>query len=147
MQSLYKYTIVLCLFFFGFTSTAQVSSSQLVGKWVFDYPSSLSKMDAKAQFLYQSMDAARQDKLEQAYRGRQFVFSSDGSMTQQLADGRTATGSWRLSADGLQLELVDAQSKVQTFGIKQATGTTLVLAVATQGVSKMLLSEWYLIKQ
>jgi hypothetical protein len=52
-----------------------------------------------------------------------------------------------LSADGLQLELVDAQSKVQTFGIKQATGTALVLKVVTQGVSKMLLSEWYLIKQ
>jgi hypothetical protein len=123
-----------------------VSRSQLVGKWAFDYSSSLSKMDTKAQFLYQSMDAVRKSKLEQAYSGRQFVFTSDGSMTQQLADGRAATGSWRLSADGLQLELVDVQNKAQSFVIKQSTETTLVLEVVSQGITKMLLSEWHLIK-
>lgn len=147
MQSIFKYSIVLSLFFFGLSSTAQVSSSQLVGEWLFDYSASLSKMDGKAQFLYQSMDAARKSKLEQAYRGRQFVFKTDGSMTQQLIDGRNATGSWRLSSDGLHLELVDAQSKVQSFVIKESTSTVLVLEAKEKGITKMLLSEWHLTKQ
>ena len=147
MQSIFKYSIVLSLFFFGLSSMAQMSSSQLVGKWVFDYSVSLSKMEPKAQFLYQSMDAARQRKLEQAYSGRQFVFTTDGSMMQQLPDGRTSAGSWRLSSDGLHLEFLDLQNRIQSFLIKERTPVTLVLEAEEKGIAKMLLSEWHLTKQ
>jgi len=42
--------------------------------------------------------------------------------------------------------LVDVQNKAQSFVIKQSTETTLVLEVVSQGITKMLLSEWHLIK-
>lgn len=147
MKSLFCNAILMVILFLPLSGMGQnVLEEQLLGTWIFNYELSLELMDEKVKKVYESKDATRQDKIQQAYRDRKITFFADGIFLQELANGRKANGNWTLEND--MIVITNSLHQKRSFNVKSINKDTLVLMPTSSDNEKvnMLFSQWYLLK-
>src|SRR4051812_31720677 len=89
---------ILALIFLVFiqVSNAQTANEQIIGTWVLNYESSLSKMEDREKTQYNVMPEQERAKIESVYRGRKITLDSNKNFIQTLANGIQSVGIWAL---------------------------------------------------
>lgn len=124
---------------------AQTKEEQIIGTWVFNYESSLSKMENEVKTQYNVMPEQERAKIESVYRGRKITFDSNKNFTQTLANGIKSVGMWAL-ADNDYLNITTPTGIVFTYKIKIFTPTTLNLMLDNNSGAKALMPELHFTK-
>ena len=144
-QYIVSYGCLLLLFMSVSVTAQQDPASQLIGTWVLDEGPSFASIDATTQARMDSIPQV-QSQLLTVYRGRKATFGSDGSYTVSLADGRSTTGSWQLTASG-EIQLTDPAGNKTYQKIIGLNTNRLVLAPMTSGDFKSILKELHFVKR
>lgn len=141
------YIIVLILLVFSFTQTvsAQTVKEQLIGTWSFDYESSKSKMDIEGKIHFSNMDATRKNRLESIYKNRTFIFLANGNYIQQSSNGRKVEGSWSLQRNTITITLSQGVEKILNI-MQIDTKTMLIKPKSTASRGNLMFTQWYLTK-
>lgn len=143
-QQVIKYGWLLLLFVSVSISAQEDPASQLIGTWLFDDQTSFSSMDSETKARMDSIPQLHSQLLS-SYKGRKAFFGSDGTYTVTLADGRSVTGSWQMTATG-ELQFTDPQGNQAYQKIGGLNATRMVLIPMDSGDFKNVIREWHYVK-
>lgn len=124
----------------------QITSEQIIGTWLFNYDASFAKMEAKVKSQYDSISVERKTKIDNSYKGRTLIFNADGSIVQNLSDGRTAKGTWVYNDKTKNIEITNPKGLVYYQKVKSFTSTSLVLEAKAIGSNQPIISEMHFTK-
>ncbi len=127
--------------------TGQSVEEKLIGTWVLDYDTSISKMKLNMKAHFDTIPQLQRRQIVSVYRGRQVTYMPNGHYEQVLADGRKSIGTWALSSNKNTIEITDPRNKVHAQVIKRLNNTLLIITIGSRAGSKALISELYFIKR
>lgn len=143
MKQFIKTTLFSLIFILAFLkSNAQNSSNtDILGAWTMNYDKTLDEIQGLGEKTYETMDVARKNRIELAYKGRVLTFFTDGTFEQKLTDGRQANGTWSIT--GQKLFLISAKGTEYEYGIHKITSNTLEIKTKEYGESKPIFKTWH----
>lgn len=145
MKNIYRSIVLIVLIFSSYLGMAQNQKEQLVGTWVFDYPRSVSNMEAGAKKVYEK-NQKLQLGLESSFKNRQLIFDSKGNYQLRLASGKQVPGTWNVNAVNGNKLLMSSSNRTANLTIVEITASTLVLKPIHDGKAKAVLGTWYFTK-
>lgn len=145
MKNIITRIVFLILIFNCYSVTAQIQKEQLVGTWIFDYPTSVANMDVGAKKVYEK-NQKLQVGLESSFRNRQLSFYSDGNYLLRLATGKQVPGTWNVKAINGNKILMSSLKHTENLTVVMLSATSLVLKPINNGKAKPILGTWYFTK-
>ena len=142
MKTILQIIFLLCFTFSGMAQNNTNKNEQLIGTWSLDYQKSLTKMDSVPKKRFNN-NTRLKTHIEESYKGRQLVFSANGSFTQIQPDGREMRGTWTVVERESTLTITSPEGQKFSFQIIKLNNNHLVLKSISTTKGKPYFKEIY----
>ena len=146
MKPRYMIGLLLVVFSFSQTISAQTIQEQLMATWTCDYQASIDNLDVENKATFDAMPTTLKSSIEQSYTDQKITFGNDGVYTQVLANGNSVTGTWQLVDNDSVIKITNSAGYSISQRIVTLTSTQLILKLEDTGMGKGIINNLYFTK-
>lgn len=140
-----KSILILLLSIVALTMKGQDTIEIIQGSWKMDFDKSWSTVSSENLKSFNALDASVQRQVQDAYKERVIIFSSDFRFQMNMRNGRTLNGIWEIDQDFVTLKL--SSGVTNNLKIEKCNKKKLILIPESNANGSLIIEEWHFTKQ